>query len=348
MKFTLLLGVVFLFSFVVALTVPQSASSIGGKDDHSFNFTTLVDVGADWTDDVTTTANDEQKWASNVARGRKLLAAMKGTDAEAAAIWKMEGTAKSSFDGDLKTEMKQWGWNDNPDKQKKALDPQCDVAVYHKIGRAFEELGLGTKSKNAGGPNECFIAEHWSGPTIKKNLLGKLPKPEDQKYKACDGNKYRVTLDRKSPAHGAAQLWGRTPEDRELPHIRSSSDVTWAFWNRATAGGDITNIKYFFNCLIVNPETQDLIRQAHEKMTPPRSAPGMWPGTEFSMDSEQGLALLGSPLGRSHGFFLIQHKEKLGRSKFISKARVFKSDAMSMPYIVFYVQSAVAGARNTS
>lgn len=102
-----------------------------------------------------------------------------------------------------------------------------------------------------------------------------------------------LALNRKAPAHGAKQLWGRDPKENELPHIRSASDVTWAFWNRATAGGDIKNIKYFFNCLIVNAEMQDLIRQAHEKLTPPKSAPGTWPGTEFSMDSEQGLALLG-------------------------------------------------------
>lgn len=102
-----------------------------------------------------------------------------------------------------------------------------------------------------------------------------------------------MALDHVSSFHSAEQLWGRKPKDYELPAIRSASDVAWAFWNRATAGGDLKNIKYFFNCLIVNEETQALIRMAHEKMTPPRSAPGKWPGTEFSMNSEQGLALLG-------------------------------------------------------
>ena len=103
-----------------------------------------------------------------------------------------------------------------------------------------------------------------------------------------------MALDRKSPAHAAARLWQRKPEDSELPAIRSASDITWGFYNRATAGGNIKNIRYFFNCLIVNPEVQDLIRQAHERLTPSRSAPGTWPGTEFSMDSEEGLALLGN------------------------------------------------------
>lgn len=107
-----------------------------------------------------------------------------------------------------------------------------------------------------------------------------------------------MMIDARSPASGATALWGRPPLTAELPHIRSTSDIAWGFWNRATTGtattGNIKNIKYFFVCLIVNPETIDLIRMAHEKLTPPRSAPGIWPGSEFSMESEQGLALLGT------------------------------------------------------
>jgi hypothetical protein len=102
-----------------------------------------------------------------------------------------------------------------------------------------------------------------------------------------------MALDHTSPVHGAADLWKRPPKDYELPAIRSAFDITWAFWDRATVGGNIQNLKYFHDCLVVNPDPLDLIRQAHEKLTPPRSAPGTWPGTEFSMYSEQGLALPG-------------------------------------------------------
>lgn len=193
MKFDLILVVALLTSAAAAITVPRSGSLLESvPQDHPLNTTDIFDVSNDWSELVTVAANNEQIWTSNVARGRKLLAAMKGTDAEAANIWNMGESAKSAFDGDLKNEMKAWGWNDNPDKQKKELDKQCDFATYHKIARSFEELGMGTQSKGSGGPNECFIAEHWDGPLIKKNLLGKLPKPKDQKYKACDGLKYQV------------------------------------------------------------------------------------------------------------------------------------------------------------
>ncbi|KAJ4401924.1 hypothetical protein N0V91_007577 [Didymella pomorum] len=131
-----------------------------------------------------------------------------------------------------------------------------------------------------------------------------------------------MALDHTSPVHGAADLWKRPPKDYELPAIRSAFDITWAFWDRATVGGNIQNLKYFHDCLVVNPDPLDLIRQAHEKLTPPRSAPGTWPG---------------SPLGRSHGVFLIQHKEKLGDSKFISKIRVVKNDASTMLFMFFYI-----------
>lgn len=102
-----------------------------------------------------------------------------------------------------------------------------------------------------------------------------------------------MALDRKSPAHDAAKLWKREHEDFELPATRSASDIAWGFYNRAAAGCNIKNIRYFFNCLIVNSEVQDLIRQAHERLTPPKTSPGTWPDIEFSMDSEEGLALLG-------------------------------------------------------
>ena len=80
--------------------------------------------------------------------------------------------------------MREWGWNDDTDALKKKYDAQCDFANYHKITKCFEELGLETGSKGSDGPNECFVAEHWDGPTVKK-VLGFLPKVKDQRYEAC-------------------------------------------------------------------------------------------------------------------------------------------------------------------
>jgi hypothetical protein len=61
------------------------------------------------------------------------------------------------------------------------------------------------------------------------------------------------------------------------------------------------------------------------------------------MESDAGRALLGSPVGRWAGCFLMQHKRQLGGNKYISKVRVFKSEKLgSLPYLLFYVNTAVA------
>jgi hypothetical protein len=193
MNFNLLVAVAWLMQLTTALVACRNgatfhhpdqvrALNVVGDSIYSFNSTKIE----------TTVANDDQQWTDNVARGRKLLAAMKGSDLEAAAAYGMGTTAKSVFDGDLRDEMKKWGWNDNTEKQQKAYDMNCDFLGYHKIGGCFRELGLDTKSKGKGGPNECFVAEHWDGPAVKKTV-GIMPKPKNQRYEVCKV-KYRVSI----------------------------------------------------------------------------------------------------------------------------------------------------------
>jgi hypothetical protein len=144
-------------------------------------------------------------------------------------------------------------------------------------------------------------------------------------------------MDILSPAKAAKSLWRRTPNAEELPHIRSFSDITWAFWNRAAAG-NIQNIKYFFVTTIINTETNRHIRKALRTLTPPKTEADLWPGTDFDMETDAGKALLGSPVGRWAGYFLMQHKRQLGGNKFISKVRLFKSDKPgSLAFFLFYV-----------
>ena len=44
----------------------------------------------------------------------------------------------------------------------------------------------------------------------------------------------------------------------------------------------------------------------------------------------------------------MQHKERLGGDKYISKVRVFKNDGLTMPYMLFYVQDPGAAAMDAS
>lgn len=65
------------------------------------------------------------------------------------------------------------------------------------------------------------------------------------------------------------------------------------------------------------------------------------------MDGPAGQALLGSPVGRRAGYFLMRHKRQLGGSRWIEKVRVFKSGKEgSLPYLLFYVNELAEGTKS--
>jgi hypothetical protein len=299
----------------------------------------------------------EDAWTLSVQREFKLLEGMKAGEKEPGSLYGIGAYAESPYDGDLYDTILSWGYNDNTEAMQKIADKECnmDSATGHMLKKTFDELGMTTKPKSQGGPNECFQIEHYDSPAMILKEDGTRPDKHNQYYKApCDAE-FRVTgtehtvgvnaqsgavfaLDIKSPAKAARNLWRRAATTEELPHIRSFSDISWAFWNRPAAG-NIQHLKYFFVAMIVNTETDRHIRQALQTLTPAKEDAEGWPGAEFSMVTDAGKALLGSPVGRWAGYFLMQHKRQLGGNKFISKVRVFKSEkAGSLPYFLFYVE----------
>lgn len=118
------------------------------------------------------------------------------------------------------------------------------------------------------------------------------------------------------------------------------SDIAWAFWDRAAVTIEQRqNVRYMFVTMIINKETNQHI---HRALSEAKFALDGWPGTEFSMDSEAGKALLGSPVGRWAGYFLVQHKRQPGGNRWISKVRVFESEKEgSWSYFLFYVESSI-------
>lgn len=308
-------------------------------------------------------ANDDP-WILSVARGAKLLQGMKASDAEAATLYNLGTTAESPFDGDLIDKLSEWGYNDATGALAKQADPECnfDSQNGHMLKKAFGDLSIGTKSKGQGGPNQCFLIEHSDSPAVKKGDDGKMPAKADQRYDVCD-KEYRVTnaehtlgvnaeegavyaIQLSSAAKAARRLWKRAPLAEELPAIRSVSDIAWAFWNRVHIDAEsLQNIKYLFVTMIINKETNQHVKRALGTLSPPKEDVEGWPGHEFSLETDAGKALLGSPVGRWAGYFLMQHKRQLGGNKFISKVRVFKSEKEgSWPYFLFYVDGAMAYA----
>ncbi|OAL48528.1 hypothetical protein IQ07DRAFT_655006 [Pyrenochaeta sp. DS3sAY3a] len=295
-------------------------------------------------------------WESAVEYGRTLNSAMKSNDHIARWFFKnhpnFAETVQSPFDGDLREELKTWGYMDNEDLSNQ-IKNDCDFDENHHIKQAFDELGLDTKAAKDGGPNQCYRVDHHSGPNIKLNEDGTLPPETHQFYEVC-GKQYQATCGTFEFAvnpHGAIALmnvistsymaekyiWHRKPATHELPHIRSISDIAWGMWNRASPKS-LKDIKYLLVTQILNPTTREIIRQAYGTLSPPKSEHEEWPGIEFAMDSTGGQAILGSPVGRWAGYFLMQHKNQLGGNRFLSKVRVFKNDQGSLPYLVFYVE----------
>jgi hypothetical protein len=335
---------------LVALDIPSEIV----KSAANRTFPSRVPI-EEWPGPAKTAVDD--LWTLSVARGTKLLQGMKVSDAEAASLYGLDKTAESPFDGDLVNKLRGWGYNDNNDALAKQADPECnfDSRDGHMLKEAFADLSIGTKSKNQGGPNQCFSIEHANGPAIKLGDDGKMPAKADQRYDVC-GKEYRVTnaehtidvnaeagavyaMQLSSAAKAARRLWKRAPLTEELPAIRSVSDIAWAFWNRAHGTQGLDNIKYLFVVMIINKETNQHVKRALGTLSSPRDEPDGWPGHDFNMDTNEGKALLGSPVGRWAGYFLIQHKRQLGGNKYISNVRVFKSEKEgSWPYFLFFVE----------
>jgi hypothetical protein len=111
----------------------------------------------------------------------------------------------------------------------------------------------------------------------------------------------------------------------------------------------LKNVKYLFVAMIINKETNQHIKRALSTLSPPKEDVEGRPGHEFSMDTDAGKALLGSPVGRWTGYFLMQHKRQLGGNKYISKMKVFKSEKEgSWPYFLFYVEGPAASGGGDS
>jgi hypothetical protein len=137
----------------------------------------------------------------------------------------------------------------------------------------------------------------------------------------------------------------------------------WGFWKRAHFNDEgLHNIKYFFAHDVVNIDTRHLVLMALETYwVPPGQQrqellPG-WPGIELFMWSEEGKAILGSPLGLPAAHFrkfssnsscdvstnasapVIQHKTQLGGNKYIYKITIWMDDWDYMQ-MLFWVQDA--------
>lgn len=95
------------------------------------------------------------------------------------------------------------------------------------------------------------------------------------------------------PAFAAERLWGWTPSASQLPKLRNISDLYWAYWSALhnAAGTRVSNLNKYIVYSIHNTQTDQIISRSVRS----RGKAGLesWPGEYFSIESTQGLALLG-------------------------------------------------------
>ncbi|CAO2649457.1 Nn.00g068420.m01.CDS01 [Neocucurbitaria sp. VM-36] len=293
---------------------------------------------------------DQETWEYFVLKGGALMCAMRNSD-KFAGEWLNDArtppSAASVWQGDLKQELTQWGWND-----LLPLDSLCSYGNdgYWELEEAFKNLGLNPHDVSKGGHNECYRIEHWN-PNLRdaNNRLVPAEKQEyrigERRYRAT-GAAYSFGMNRIdgaifgqvliSPAHHAADLWERQPDRSELPELRSLADVLWGFWNRDNP--NLRNIRYYVVNMVANEEACELIARAlknkeKEKITP-------WPGITFGTDTDEGKAILGSPVGATIAYFLMQHKAQLG-SKVVTRVTILRDEGKAPnpdPHLFFHIE----------
>lgn len=125
-----------------------------------------------------------------------------------------------------------------------------------------------------------------------------------------------------SPAHQAKEQKPPLEPTDPLPDLKRWSDVAYLVWAAECQkkGKDVSSLRYVFSSPVENAETRGIIARAMDTA----HEPPLWPGRkEYTMDSDEGKAILGSPNGRGAALLLIQHKATMGETTTIEKVAVF-------------------------
>jgi hypothetical protein len=118
-----------------------------------------------------------------------------------------------------------------------------------------------------------------------------------------------------SPRESFKRLYRRPAQEAELPQVRSLSDLLWAGWIRGSKpqerdNPDVRNLNYMFMMGIINQDTLKIMKRALHARG--KSSFSVWPGDDFSCETPEGQALLGSPNGKPVGYFVNQRKADIG------------------------------------
>lgn len=140
-------------------------------------------------------------WPRSVCKGQKLLLGTTLAREDAAAHVR---PIDSPWNGNLIHELGTWGFKDRSneylegDSDNESVDGNevpidiCNFDNYPDLKRAFDDLGVDTRSAWEQEPNRCFYYEHQDSWTVEREPgTSKLPKSVNQYY-IVGGKRYRV------------------------------------------------------------------------------------------------------------------------------------------------------------
>lgn len=220
------------------------------------------------------------------------------------------------------------------------------------IAKALASLGKSDKDRQDGGRIVMCEICHYDPDQLKKNP----PVPINQQTYIRPIGDWAIPKDPNAPRiryTGMSSQWGYSVEDGviintniksvrsaamernppvpsdELPSIRTLSDLQFTIWEEAAHQLNdqaVKNLQWYFVASILNPETRQIVKGALIQMNFGHDQPlRPWPGHWVPITLDAGRALLGSPLGKILGYFLVQHKARLG-NMWVDGVVIFRGD----------------------
>ncbi|KAL9585430.1 MAG: hypothetical protein Q9212_001539 [Teloschistes hypoglaucus] len=99
---------------------------------------------------------------------------------------------------------------------------------------------------------------------------------------------------------------------RRVPPLHRLSDTIWTQWRQLSGDNNLNagKLRYIGRSDIANPDSKYIMRAIFVAARNSKTVP--WPGLRYSMNQEQGQALLGTPNGLATAYVLIDHPAILG------------------------------------
>ncbi|PSN60774.1 hypothetical protein BS50DRAFT_578943 [Corynespora cassiicola Philippines] len=163
------------------------------------------------------------------------------------------------------------------------------------MGTTLRALGVSDSCKPTGAMECVYISHGW--PFDEHDRVVEADK---QPYEV-NGKQYLITdahflfgvnkkdgvliaFSRSGPAYTEAGK--KTPQN--IADLEQASDMAWESLMRYMSVSDASKLRYFISVSIANELTQRIISKSTNK----EGAPTKWPGKSFTMDTEEGHALL--------------------------------------------------------